>query len=228
MHGSVGDWSTPRRSSKSKKALVDHGPACGRRNGFTYRGRWRGGAVNFLVVHTPLGVRAARVAFRQGRLVIVSPDSLGTTCQLSGTTYRPVQISGTGSIFHLCGLLAGGNGCLAKGVSWLHSLQPIRTHVGADYPVFRAHHLRPQRGHCDVAREMVDVHDHLVQAPVTLKGERPPAVLARGPSARSKIAKTTLPANTAGMKTPQRGPGRLVRRRMDHQANLSALPRQLA
>jgi len=155
------------------------------------------------VLDLGLGVRAARVAFRQGRLVIVSPDSLGTTCQLSGTTYRPVQISGTGSIFHLCGLLTGGNGCLAKGVSWLHSLQPIRTHVGADYPVFRAHHLRPQRGHCDVAREMVDVHDHLVQAPVTLKGERPPAVLARGPSARSKIAKTTLPANTAGMKTPQ-------------------------
>jgi hypothetical protein len=38
------------------------------------------------------------VWFRQGRLVIVSPDSLGTTCQLSGTTYRPVQISGTGSV----------------------------------------------------------------------------------------------------------------------------------
>jgi hypothetical protein len=39
------------------------------------------------------------VWFRRGRLVIVSPDSLGTTCQLSGrnSTYRPVQISGTGS-----------------------------------------------------------------------------------------------------------------------------------
>jgi hypothetical protein len=40
----------------------------------------------------------AGVWFRRGRLVIVSPDSLGTTCQLSGTTYRPVQISGTGSV----------------------------------------------------------------------------------------------------------------------------------
>src|SRR5580693_9226647 len=41
----------------------------------------------------------AGVWFRRGRLVIVSPDSLGTTCQLSGrnSTYRPVQISGTGS-----------------------------------------------------------------------------------------------------------------------------------
>lgn len=36
-----------------KKTLVDRGPACGRRNGFTYRGRWRGAAVNFLVVYTP-------------------------------------------------------------------------------------------------------------------------------------------------------------------------------
>jgi hypothetical protein len=42
----------------------------------------------------------AGVWFRRGRLVIVSPDSLGTTCQLSGrnSTYRPVQISGTGSM----------------------------------------------------------------------------------------------------------------------------------
>src|ERR1700688_4888453 len=42
----------------------------------------------------------AGVWFRRGRLVIVSPDSLGTTRQLSGrnSTYRPVQISGTGSL----------------------------------------------------------------------------------------------------------------------------------
>jgi hypothetical protein len=42
----------------------------------------------------------AGVWFRRGRLVIVSPDSLGTTCQLPGrnSTYRPVQISGTGSV----------------------------------------------------------------------------------------------------------------------------------
>jgi hypothetical protein len=32
--------------------------------------------------------------FRRGRLLIVSPDSLGTACPLSGgnSTYRPVQI----------------------------------------------------------------------------------------------------------------------------------------
>src|SRR5665648_68466 len=37
--------------------------------------------------------------FRRGRLLIVSPDSLGTACPLSGrnSTYRPVQISGTTS-----------------------------------------------------------------------------------------------------------------------------------
>src|SRR5258707_14747826 len=34
------------------------------------------------------------VWFRRGRLLIVSPDSLGTACPLSGrnSTYRPVQI----------------------------------------------------------------------------------------------------------------------------------------
>src|ERR1700674_4893126 len=41
----------------------------------------------------------AGVWFRRGRLVMVSPDSLGTACPLSGrnSTYRPVQISETGS-----------------------------------------------------------------------------------------------------------------------------------
>src|ERR1700680_2584969 len=41
----------------------------------------------------------AGVWFRRGRLLIVSPDSLGTACPLSGrnSTYRPVQISATGS-----------------------------------------------------------------------------------------------------------------------------------
>src|SRR5258708_27297296 len=36
----------------------------------------------------------AGVWFRRGRLLIVSPDSLGTACPLSGrnSTYRPVQI----------------------------------------------------------------------------------------------------------------------------------------
>src|SRR5208282_4140579 len=42
----------------------------------------------------------AGVWFRRGRLVMVSPDSLGTACPLSGrnSTYRPVQISGASSI----------------------------------------------------------------------------------------------------------------------------------
>ena len=39
------------------------------------------------------------VWFRRGRLFMVSPDSLGTACPLSGrnSTYRPVQISETSS-----------------------------------------------------------------------------------------------------------------------------------
>src|SRR5712691_6702999 len=41
----------------------------------------------------------AGVWFRRGRLFIVSPDSLGTACPLSGrnSTYRPVQILEAGS-----------------------------------------------------------------------------------------------------------------------------------
>src|ERR1700730_220951 len=41
----------------------------------------------------------AGVWFRRGRLLMVSPDSAGTACPLSGrnSTYRPVQISPTSS-----------------------------------------------------------------------------------------------------------------------------------
>src|ERR1035437_7282661 len=41
----------------------------------------------------------AGVWFRRGRLLMVSPDSRSTACPPSGrnSTYRPVQISGTGS-----------------------------------------------------------------------------------------------------------------------------------
>jgi hypothetical protein len=40
------------------------------------------------------------VWFRRGRLLIVSPDSLGTACPLSGrnSTYRLVQILEAGSL----------------------------------------------------------------------------------------------------------------------------------
>jgi integral membrane sensor domain MASE1 len=49
----------------------------------------------------------AGVWFRRGRLVIVSPDSLGTACPLSGrnSTYRPVQISGASSEVAALGLV---------------------------------------------------------------------------------------------------------------------------
>src|SRR3981189_2400997 len=42
------------------------------------------------------------VWFRRGRLFMVSPDSLGTACPLSGrnSTYRLVQISETRSVLH--------------------------------------------------------------------------------------------------------------------------------
>src|ERR1019366_1053074 len=47
----------------------------------------------------PHGILKAAVWFRRGRLLIVSPDSLGTACPLSGrnSTYRPVQILEAGS-----------------------------------------------------------------------------------------------------------------------------------
>jgi Reverse transcriptase (RNA-dependent DNA polymerase) len=73
----------------------------------------------------------------------------------------------------------GGDGCLSEGrFSLLRFLQPIRPHVGADGPAFRAYYLRPQRGRWDIPREMVDFHDHLVQVLVILHGDRSHAVLA--------------------------------------------------
>jgi hypothetical protein len=52
----------------------------------------------------PHGILKAGVWFRRGRLLIVSPDSLGKACPLSGrnSTYRPVQISAAGSLPPLC------------------------------------------------------------------------------------------------------------------------------
>jgi hypothetical protein len=40
------------------------------------------------------------VWFRRGRLLMVSPDSMGTACPLSGrnSTYRPAQILEAGSL----------------------------------------------------------------------------------------------------------------------------------
>src|SRR5450759_4602794 len=59
----------------------------------------------------------AGVWFRRGRLLMVSPDSRSTACPPSGrnSTYRPVQISGTGSIAlaRQGGLLKGLSGKLS-------------------------------------------------------------------------------------------------------------------
>src|ERR1700692_45244 len=51
-----------------------------------------------MAASAPLALKAG-VWFRRGRLFIVSPDSLGTACPLSGrsSTYRPVQILEAGS-----------------------------------------------------------------------------------------------------------------------------------
>src|ERR1700704_5801292 len=48
----------------------------------------------------PHGILNAGVWFRRARLLIVSPDSSGTACPLSGrnSTYPPVQISGASSL----------------------------------------------------------------------------------------------------------------------------------
>src|SRR5271157_5881321 len=60
----------------------------------------------------------AGVWFRRGRLLIASPDSLGTACPLSGrnSTYRPVQISAAGSI--------GGSGGDRGLRNWVTALDP--------------------------------------------------------------------------------------------------------
>src|ERR1035437_3063362 len=51
----------------------------------------------------------AGVWFRRGRLLMVSPDSRGTACPPSGrnSTYRPVQISGTGSLCTIFSKIVG-------------------------------------------------------------------------------------------------------------------------
>src|ERR1700730_14649532 len=51
----------------------------------------------------------AGVWFRRGRLLMVSPDSAGTACPLSGrnSTYRPVQISRTSSVSQGIGVVNG-------------------------------------------------------------------------------------------------------------------------
>ncbi len=61
---------------------------------------------------------------------------------------------------------------------------PVRPNVGACGSAFRADHAEPERGHRHVARKMVDVHDHLVPALVTLQGERPRAMVAMPRMAR--------------------------------------------
>jgi hypothetical protein len=54
-------------------------------------------------------------------------------------------------------------------------LLPIRPHVGADRPAFRAHHARPERRHREIAGQMIDVDDHPVPA-LTALDERAHAV----------------------------------------------------
>src|SRR5271169_2173585 len=72
----------------------------------------------------------AGVWFRRGRLLIVSPDSLGTACPLSGrnSTYRPVQISGTGSLMRVARARAPrGMGPFSTAASFSHV--EIRSHI---------------------------------------------------------------------------------------------------
>src|SRR5271166_177659 len=76
------------------------------------------------------------VWFRRGRLFMVSPDSLGTACPLSGrnSTYRPVQISETSS--HL----------LTKSVLRTFC-RPMRWHVRASFALLvTQEHLKSFNG----------------------------------------------------------------------------------
>src|SRR5271170_2109194 len=60
----------------------------------------------------------AGVWFRRGRLLMVSPDSRATACPPSGrnSTYRPVQISGTGSTHAISPLHIMASGALPPGL----------------------------------------------------------------------------------------------------------------
>src|SRR6476469_1802189 len=91
----------------------------------------------------------AGVWFRRARLLIVSPDSLGTACPLSGrnSTYRPVRILEAGSrqaalqaTFGLHAMMIGGEVCHPApyrnagssmpdhmGDTGLHDAQPAQT-----------------------------------------------------------------------------------------------------
>jgi hypothetical protein len=57
-------------------------------------------------------------------------------------------------------------------------VSPVWPDVRTDRSAFRADHARTERGYGEIAREMIDIHDHLVAALVALDRERPHAVLA--------------------------------------------------
>src|SRR5450759_1544982 len=86
----------------------------------------------------------AGVWFRRGRLLMVSPGSRRTACPLSGrnSTYRPVQISGTGSIRSSLNVLSIRAAIMRRGFyadkagMMLHSPQPV------SYTHLRAHETR--------------------------------------------------------------------------------------
>src|ERR1700675_1351128 len=65
------------------------------------------------------------VWFRRGRLVMVSPDSLGTACPLSGrnSTYRLVQILEAGS-HRACAFLSAFLNC-ALGADYFTRILPL-------------------------------------------------------------------------------------------------------
>src|SRR5271168_4128530 len=90
----------------------------------------------------------AGVWFRRVRLLIVSPDSTGTACPLSGrnSTYRPVQISGAGSVHRFDRGIGGALGlnwrgvfrpfCMAKSLEgrWLQATREAREAEPVDAP----------------------------------------------------------------------------------------------
>src|ERR1035437_1576312 len=106
----------------------------------------------------------AGVWFRRGRLLMVSPDSRSTACPPSGrnSTYRPVQISGTGSDYadahwnkSLALLLFGHFDKGWEEYEWRWkvgvSSQRARCHVGESPTEAKRLRLRSKRG--DVARK---------------------------------------------------------------------------
>src|SRR3981189_1694247 len=100
------------------------------------------------------------VWFRRGRLLIVSPDSLGTACPLSGrnSTYRPVQILEASSVWVLLHFIYSTAPFNAVGNTSAcdHVLREVQKHL----PTYAK---GSQRTFDDLSKHMMQAIKHAIQ-----------------------------------------------------------------